>query len=262
MAVGSSFTPGGNVGGFPTTPTPGGNVSNRETPIERKERVAAEDRAQEALNDPYGLRQQGQPGQTNGTTRTVLKRVRVRRNNGQAEGANNSQGANGTEGTKGRAGTQRGGAAGQAGTYHMLQRSTLGQSSLVRAGVLFQNNQPQQAQQSPGNLAVRNKMLQGLNNYIQNDYQMMKLNPDDKAFTYRTAEARQLGATIGQMVASSSRQGTNSNKTNEETTSPRLSPEAFGRQKGLLRRLAAMSEPNPKMPDNLPTDYRPFESVA
>lgn len=259
MAVGSSFTPGGNnVGGFPQT---GGNIQNRETPQERRDRITSEDRAQEVLNDPYGLRQQ--PGQTPGTTKTVLKRVRVRRNNGQAEGANNSNGTNGTEGASRRGGAQRGGPAGQAGTHHMLQRSTLGQSSLVRASVLFQNNQPQQAQQNPGsNLAVRNKMLQGLNNYIQNDYQMMKLNPDDKAFTYRTAEARQLGATIGQMVASTTRQSSKSDKTNEEQPTPRLSPEAFGRQKGLLRRLAAMSEPNPKMPDNLPTDYRPFESVA
>lgn len=260
MAVGSSFTPGGNVGGFPQT---GGNVQNRETPAERKDRIAAEDRAQEVLNDPYGLRNPNQQGQTNGTTRTVLKKVRVRRNNGQAEGTNNANGSNGAEGT-GRAGrTGRGGAAsGPMGAYHMLQRSTMGQSSLVRASVLYQNNQAQNAPQNQSNLGVRNQMLRGLSNYIQNDYQMMKVNPDDKAFTYRTAEARQLGATIGQMVASSTRQGTNATKTNDETPSPRLSPEAFGRQKGLLRRLAAMSESNPKLPDNLPTDYRPFESVA
>ncbi len=257
MAVGSSFTPGGNVGGFPQT----GGVGSRETLQERKDRIAAEDRAQEVLNDPYGLRNPAQQ-QTQGTTRTVLKKVRVRRNNGQAEGTGNANGSNGAEGT-GRAGkTGRGGAAGPMGTYHMLQRSTMGQSSLVRASVLYQNNQAQNPQQNQSNLGVRNQMLRGLSGYIQNDYQMMKLNPDDKAFTYRTAEARQLGATIGQMVASSTRQGTNQTKTNDEQPSPRLSPEAFGRQKGLLRRLAAMSEPSPKMPDNLPTDYRPFESVA
>jgi hypothetical protein len=253
MAVGSS-TPGagGNIGGFPIA---GGSV--RETPQERKDRIAAEDRAQEILQDPRGLRQ-NQLGDTNGTTRTVLKKVKVRRNNGEAQNTENSGNANGTAGT-GRAG--RNTQAGPAGTYHMLQRSTMGQSDLVRASVLYQNNQAQNPQHNQSNLGVRNKMLCGLNNYIQNDYQMMKLNPDDKAFTYRTAEARQLGATIGQMVASTSRQGTNANKTNEET-SPKLSPEAFGRQKGLLRRLAAMSESNPKLPDNLPTDYCPFESVA
>jgi hypothetical protein len=249
--TGSSFPQGGNVGGFPQT---GGSV--RETPQERKDRIASEDRAQEVLNDPYGLRQ-NQPGQTNGVTRTVLKKVRVRRNNGETQNAENTGNTSGT-GNTGR--TSRNGPAGQAGGYHMLQRSTMGQADLVRASVLYQSNQSQNAQNT--NLGVRNKMLNGLNNYIKNDYQMMKLNPDDKAFTYRTAEARQLGATIGQMVASTTRAGNNAPKTNEEMTSPRLSPEAFGRQKGLLRRLAAMSETNPKLPDNLPTDYKPFESVA
>lgn len=257
MAVGSSFTPGGNnVGGFPGA----GGIQNRETPQERRDRIAAEDRAQEVLNDPYGLRQQ--PGQTPDATRVVRKKVRVRRNNGQAEGANSTNGGQSAQGTGRQKGTQRGGPAGQAGTYHMLQRSSMGQSSLVRASVLYQNNQAQNPQQATSNLGVRNKMLNGLNNYIQNDYQMMKLNPDDKAFTYRTAEARQLGQTIGQMVASTTRTGNNTKTKDGESTSPRLSPEAFGRQKGLLRRLAAMSEPHPKMPDNLPTDYRPFESVA
>ena len=253
MAVGSS-TPGagGNIGGFPIA---GGAV--RETPQERKEKLAAEDRAQEVLQERHSPH--SRLGQTDGTTRTVLKKVKVRRNNGEAQSTENSGNTNGTAGT-GRAG--RNGQTGPAGTYHMLQRSTMGQSDLVRASVLYQNNQAQNPQHNQSNLGVRNKMLCGLNNYIQNDYQMMKLNPDDKAFTYRTAEARQLGATIGQMVASTSRQSSNANKTNEETTSPRLSPEAFGRQKGLLRRLAGMSESNPKLPDNLPADYRPFESVA
>jgi hypothetical protein len=106
-------------------------------------------------------------------------------------------------------------------------------------------------------------MLTGLNSYINNDYNHMKVNPDDKAFAYRTAEARQLGATISQMVASSTRQaGGNAPKTNEDTQPRSLSPAAYGRQKKLLRSLAAMSEPHPRLPDNLPTDYRPFESVA
>lgn len=232
-----------------------------ETAQERRDRIAQED-LKEQLNDPYGLRQPAQqPGQTSGTTRTVKVRRRVLRNNG--ESADSSQ-TNGTQGNgqTGRAGRNGGPQGAQAG-YQTAQRASLSQSDLVRASVLYQNNQAQQQQQNnPTNLGVRNRMLNGLQSYIQNDYQMMKLNPDDKAFTYRTAEARQLGATIGQMVASTSRQASGTNKTNEETPSPRLSPEAFGRQKGLLRRLSAMSEPNPRMPDNLPADYRPFESVA
>lgn len=236
----------------------------RETPQERRDRVATEERDRE-LQD--AARERFAPGQGPGDAQRVTKKVlvRVRRNNGQAEGSNGTNGTNNTEGAQSGRQTRRNGqAGGPAGTYHMLQSRGSAASDLVRASVLFQNNQAQTGQQTGTNagLAVRNKMLQGLNNYIQNDYQMMKLNPDDKAFTYRTAEARQLGATIGQMVASTSRQGSNAPKTNEETTSPRLSPEQFGRQKGLLRRLAAMSESNPKLPDNLPTDYRPFESVA
>ena len=41
-----------------------------------------------------------------------------------------------------------------------------------------------------------------------------------------------------------------------------LSPAAFSRQKGLLRRLKAMSDPTGPMPEGLPVDYKPFESVA
>lgn len=256
--TGVGYGQGGQVGGFPQT---GGNV--RETREERNKRLEAEDR----LNDPYGLRQPNNPNtpQTEGTTRTVRKKVRVRRNTGQAEGSNGTNGSGGAEGTRGNRGAER---YGQAGPNSLLNRTMNGQSSLVRASVLFQNNQTQNLPQQPSNLGVRNQMLQGLNKYIQNDYQMMKLNPDDKAFTYRTAEARQLGATIGQMVASTSRQSSGSGSTRgsgsstTESTSSRISPEAFGRQKTLLRRLAAMSDPNPRMPDNLPTDYRPFESVA
>lgn len=253
--TGGSVPQGGNVGIY-QPPVTG---RTPETPQERRDRIAAED-LREQQNDPYGLRNQNQPGQAGGTTRTVKVRKRVLRNNGETASTN---GSNGT-GQTGRPGRNAGpqGPQGAQGGYHMLQRSALGQSDLVRASVLYQNNQAQNPQQNPTNLGVRNRMLNGLQNYIQNDYQMMKLNPDDKAFTYRTAEARQLGATIGQMVASTSRQASGSNKTNEETPSPRLSPEAFGRQKGLLRRLAGMSEPNPKLPDNLPADYRPFESVA
>ena len=253
-----NFTPGGNQLGFlqqPTT-TPG---RIQETPQEKREKSAAEELQEQLRNDPYGTR----PGQsqTNSVTRTLIKKVRVRRNNGENADTSQTNGSQGN-GQTGRAG-RNGGPQGAQGGYQTAQRQSLSQSDLVRASVLYQNNQSQNAQQNnPTNLGVRNRMLNGLQSYIQNDYQMMKLNPDDKAFTYRTAEARQLGATIGQMVASTSRQASGSNKTNEETPSPRLSPEAFGRQKGLLRRLSAMSEPNPRMPDNLPADYRPFESVA
>jgi hypothetical protein len=254
--AGVGYGQGGQVGQFPQT---GGNV--RET---REERIKREEN-EARLNDPYGLRQPTNPNtpQTDGTTRVVRKKVRVRRNNGQSDstqGTNNSNGSNGTG--------QTGSRYSQQGPNSLLNRQWTGQASLVRASVLHQNNQQQQ---TANNNAVqqRNVMLGGLQQYIKNDYNMMKLNSADKAFTYRTAEARQLDATIGQMIASTSRQSTGNTKstgsggtTNTDSTSSRISPEAYGRQKTLLRRLAAMSDPNPKMPDNLPTDYRPFESVA
>lgn len=246
-----------NIPGF------GANVGGgvRETREERTQRLETEQRNKDVQDDPYGLRQpQGNPN-TPSTTRVVRKKVRVRRNTGQAEGNTSN---NGTQGTGRNRGASR---YAPAGPNSLLNRTMNGQSSLVRASVLFKNNQSQSPQQpqNNANLAVRNKMLQGLNNYIKNDYAMMKLNPDDKAFTYRTAEARQLGATIGQMVASTSKLGGGDKKTKEsdrDNTSPRLSPEAYGRQKNLLRRLSAMSDPKPRLPDDLPTDYRPFESVA
>jgi hypothetical protein len=254
---------GGNVGynqgGIPGFPQTG--PGTRETREERNQRLEAEDRKNEALNDPYGLRNaQGNPQAQNadGTTRVVRKKIRVKRNTGQTEGSSN--GSNGTSGT----GRNRESYA-QTGPNSLLNRTWNGQSSLVRASVLFKNNQAQNPQQNQNQLQTRNKMLTGLNQYINNDYQMMKLNPDDKSFTYRTAEARQLTSTIGQMLVSTNRQTSGGNKksgSSSDSTSTRLSPEAFGRQKTLLRRLSAMSDPNPQLPDNLPTDYRPFESVA
>lgn len=242
-----------NIPGF--GPNTGGVI--RETKEERTQRLETEERNKEVLDDPYGLRRPEGNHNTGQTTRVVRKKVRVKRNNQQAENSGNTQGASRRSLNKG----------GQAGPNSLLNRTMNGQSSLVRASVLFKNNQSQNTQQANNqNVAVRNKMLNGLNGYIKNDYSMMKLNPDDKAFTYRTAEARQLGATIGQMVASTTRAagGKDKKANNEESDSGsnKLSTAAYGRKKSLLRRLSAMSEPSPKLPDDLPTDYKPFESVA
>lgn len=252
---------GGQVGGPPRD----GGSPVRESREERDRRLTAEERAeQEKLGDPTGLR----PGPQQPNTQSVTKRVIVRRKrvqNGQTEGSNNANGSNGAEGAR-RGGATRGAVGYQAGNS-LLQRSMMGTSSLIQASISHQN---QQAQNNPNannqsNVAVRNKMLMGLNGYIKNDYQAMRLNPDDKAFTYRTAEARQLHQTIGAMIASTSRPAQGERKESTSTTtnfgSKALSPEAASRGMATLRRLRAMTEDG-KMPDNLPTDYRPFEDVA
>lgn len=256
---------GGQVGG----PIREGGTPVRESREDRDRRLTAEERAeQERLGDPTGLR----PGTQQPNTQSVTKRVLVRRkrvNNGQTEGSNNANGSNGANGAEGarRGGPNRGAVGYQAGN-NLLQRSMMGTSSLIQASISHQNQQAQNnpnAANNQSNVAVRNKMLAGLNGYIQNDYQAMRLNPDDKAFTYRTAEARQLHQTIGAMIASTSRPAQGERKESTTTTtnfgSKALSPEAASRGMATLRRLRAMTEDG-KMPDNLPTDYRPFEDVA
>ncbi len=222
---------------------------------ESKDRLpAGQDRAQETP-------------ETQTQRRVIRKKVRRRR----VDAGQTNQTWGGAK-TEGNAKTQKGQRAGQAAHtgpgQHMLRSQMNGSSSLVRASVLYQNNNANAANDANGTnnqARVRQDMLRGLSNYISNDYQMMRANPDDKAFTYRTAEARVLNSTINQMVASAARPSSNS-KSNEGTSTQtdenRLTPEAFGRQKGLLRRLSAMSEPNQPLPEGLPPDYRPFEGVA
>lgn len=65
-----------------------------------------------------------------------------------------------------------------------------------------QDQPPDSTGQSPG---MRTRMLEGLDHYIENDYSMMTLNPDDQAFTYRTAESRELNDTIRVMMESTDR---------------------------------------------------------
>ncbi len=256
---------GGQVGG----PVREGGTPVRESREDRDRRLTAEERAeQERLGDPTGLR----PGTQQPNTQSVIRRVIVRRKrvpNGQTEGTNNANGSNGANGAEGaRRGGPNRGAVGYQGNTSLLQRSMLGQSSLIQASISHQNQQAQNnpnAANTPSNVAVRNKMLAGLNGYIQNDYQAMRLNPDDKAFTYRTAEARQLHQTIGAMIASTSRPTQQGEKketnTNGFNSSKTLTPEAASRGMSTLRKLQAMTQDG-VLPDYLPADYRPFEDVA
>lgn len=74
-----------------------------------------------------------------------------------------------------------------------------GSQSLQDAANAFGEAAPSGQAESSAHFSVRNRMLEGLNNYIQNDYAQMQLNPDATALTYRSSEERQLGETIGAM---------------------------------------------------------------
>ncbi len=245
-----------------------GQVNNRrtETPREQKTEKAKEGAEAESKSDLRAKEEAPGAEGANQQTRVVRKKVRRRRvDAGQTQ---SSWGGGKTENSKQTQKGQKNAQTAHTGPgSHMLRGKMTGQSSLVRASVLYQNNSAQNAQQGqPSNFATRQNMLKGLSNYISNDYAMMKANPDDKAFTYRTAEARVLNSTINQMVAASAKpSGGSKSKDGEsgsKTEDSRLSPEAFGRQKGLLRKLVSMSEPNQSLPEGLPPDYRPFEGVA
>ncbi len=252
MAFGPSVNQGGAAGGFPLS---GGSIPNRETPTEAKARITAEDRAEQTrLNDPYGQ----QPARTG---QTITRRVRVRRPRVQNQNtqANNNSGQNAKAG--------RGGPAGNASSYHMLNNRLNGQSSLARASVLFQNQRPGQTGQANGNVNQRGQLLNGLEKYIGLDHSCRSLNSNDKASTYGLSALTKLGECTRNMLTNHIAAFIPPDKKDKKDTSStnsdsRMTPEAMGRGKGLLRRLAAMSEPNPRFPDNLPADYRPYEGVA
>lgn len=72
---------------------------------------------------------------------------------------------------------------------------------------------PSASSETPGSLiqptpatstSNRSRMLEGLQNYIQSDYEMMRLDPDG-GFTYRTAEERQLNQPINEMLENAGR---------------------------------------------------------
>lgn len=276
MAIGGGDLSGNRFAqtgmGFPQTagqvggPVREGGTSVRETREEREQRLRAEERAeQDRLGDPTGLRRGDRPANMERVTKKVTVR-RKRVQNGQAaEGSGKTNGGNGAEGAR-RAGPNRG-AVGYQGNTSLLHRSMMGHSSLIQASVSHESKQAQNPNanaNNPSQIAHRNKMLFGIGEYIKNDYGFMRVNPDDKAFTYRTAEARQLHQTIGAMIASSSRPAQGERKDSNSTTnttSRTLTPEATSRGMSTLRRLRAMTEDG-KLPDNLPTDYRPFEDVA
>lgn len=253
LGFGTNVPQTGGAGGFPAT---GGAVSNRETPTEARTRITAEDRAEQArLNDPYGQ----QPDRTG---QTITRRVRVRRPRVQSQNtqANNNNGA-------GNAKAGRGGPAGNASSYHMLNNRLNGQSSLSRASVLFQNQRSGQTGQANGNVSQRGQLLNGLGKYIGLDHSCRSLNANDKASTYGLSALNKLGECTRNMLTNHiaafippDKKDKKDSKTNDSGS--RMTPEALGRGKGLLRRLAAMSEPNPRFPDNLPADYQPYEGVA
>jgi hypothetical protein len=240
--------------GFPTT---GGKTKKSGPKKTGTKRVSAEEKAEQArLDDPYGG---GQTRKGEGRTRVVRRRVRRRRvSNGQAKpnyGTSKTQQAKTVKQAKSQQLAQQQGPDSQK---HMMRMNS--QSSLNRMTAGFRSQQAGRPQGPQTPVGKKMAMLGNLKNYMSNDYAAMKANDGDKAFTYRTSEARQLVATLGTMVASSTKQG--KSDTNDSTEKKPLSPKQFAAQKGLLKRLKMMSDPSGQMPEGLPPEYRPFESVA
>lgn len=252
--------------GFPGVGgTPGQNKGVKEAP---KKRVSAEERAEKARLDE-GVRGDRDARRSEGPgarTRVVRKRVRRRRvattQTQSNYGTSKADQAKQAKQAKTQAKAQNAGQArGESSNAHMMRRMN-SQSNLNQMTANFRSNQSAGQPQGPQTpVGKKMAMLGNLQNYMKNDYAAMKANDQDSAFTYRTSEARQLVATLGTMVASSSKQ-TQKKETDTKSDSRSLTPAAFSRQKGLLRELKAMSDPQAPLPEGLPPDYKPFESVA
>lgn len=258
----------GNNLGFPNV---GGGVTTKKpsTPKKTKEKqLSAEEKAEQAkLNDPYG---DHKTGGAQRKTRVVRRKVRRRRvgNQGQTPATTTTSKAAPNYGTskaqqaqQAKQAKQQMQAKGTGGDpqAHMMKRMDA-QSSLNRMSAGFINNQSQaNGPQTP--VGKKMAMLGNLANYMNNDYNAMKCNENDKAFTYRTSEARQLCATLGTMVASATKSNNKDTKSSSDTKKP-ITPKQFAAQKGLLKKLKMMSDPSFHLPEGLPADYKPMELTA
>lgn len=248
-------------------PLPGGGTPVREKTTEEppKKRLTAEEKAEKALREEsYGNSGARRSERGGGQTRVVRRRVRRRRVDTQQTqpqyGSSKTQQAQQTKQTRAQTRAQAN-QSGPSSNAHMMRRMN-SQSDLNRMTSQFQNSQMSGSNGPQTPVGKKMAMLTNLKNYMENDYNAMKANDQDTAFTYRTSEARQLVATLGTMVASANKKTDNKKSGSSSSDSRGLSPEAFSRQKGLLRRLKAMSDPAGPMPEGLPVDYKPFESVA
>lgn len=249
-----------NVGGGVTTKKPSTTQKSKE------KQLSAEEKAEQArLNDPYG---DHKTGGAQRKTRVVRRKVRRRRVGNQTTtastgkaapnyGTSKTQQAQQAKQAKQAKGQFHANGAGGDPQAHMMKRMNA-QSSINRMSASFVNNQANSGPQTP--VGKKMAMLNNLSNYMNNDYNAMKCNENDKAFTYRTSEARQLCATLGTMVASANKQ-TKDTKSSSDTKKP-LSPKQFAAQKGLLKKLKMMSDPSVHLPEGLPADYTPLELTA
>lgn len=250
---------------FPTT---GGTNKKADTgETKAKKRISAEERAEKARLEEQGDRGGSRRSEGAGReTRVVRRKVRRRRVSTQQTqpqfGTAKSQQSEGKTKT-GKTGPQNGPNQTPASNNQHMMRRMNAQSNLNQMTAQFQSGQTGQPSGPQTPAGKKMAMLGNLQNYMKNDYAAMKANDQDTAFTYRTSEARQLVATLGSMVASTTKStGKKDSKSSGSSGDKGLSPEAFGRQKGLLRKLKAMSDPAGPMPEGLPVDYKPFESVA
>lgn len=144
--------------------------SRTETAAERAQRLADEN-AREQLDDPYGLRQ---PTETD-TTR-VIKHVRVNREAGAQPQTPEE-------------------AKQELSDLYQKQKDLLVRSSVLNSSLrdAAGNLTPGARDEIETDRQRRLEMLRNLERYINNDYDNMPLNPDDKVFIYKKASARDLG---------------------------------------------------------------------
>ncbi len=256
MALGQYI---GNQGAQANRGLPGtGGKAKGTTKKTKAKRLSAKQRAEaQAAADPYGQTQTGGAKRK----RVVRKRVRRKRVGPKTVQTSDLNKTAKQQSTGKAAKAGRGAAAQGTGNSSWMFPQMNAQGNLSQLANNFAQNKAQQQQGPQSANRQRFDQLGRLQNYIKNDYAMMKANPNDKAFTYRTAEARQLEATIGTMLAGATKQGKSKDDKKSKTDS-RLTPAAFSQKKGLLRNLLAMSEPNAPLPEGLPPDYKPFEGVA
>jgi hypothetical protein len=94
---------------------------------------------------------------------------------------------------------------------------------------------------STGSLRLIDKkiaLLGDMHRFMRNDFADFRESSCDNAFTYRTSEARQLVATLGSMVASSTKQGKKGMKNRDY----KLTIEEWKFQQDLLKRLKELEE--------------------
>ena len=251
------------LGGFPNT---GGVGGKKKAPAKKKVRakkgLSSEQKAEQAQADEAYYSGQT-PKSRNGRVRR--RRVKIRRPRvGKGQSSSTAGSAKRAGKAQGQSPTNAGNSPQEAANRQILKSRMNAQSSLNQMSSGFRNSQAGRPRGPQTALGKKVAMLRPLREYMQNDYNHGKANPEDKAFLYPTSAKRQLVATLGTMISGATKQSQKKEekKDTDSTNDKGLSPEAFARTKSLFRKLMAMSDPGGQLPEGLPADYKPYERVA